>query len=420
MNKLYIITISTSVLFLLILYLDKGKFRSLLSKTRNSTRENGIPKTFFKIVKYFFPKKANQYGRMILSPANELHIAFKFEGGYGDYLICANFLEYFREKFSGDNIYYDLYGSGSLKDVYNYDIKNISVYPQNNFSFDFSDGKYDLVFKIAKRNQLLYSDDEKIQFLKPPLFDYILLCRKYMEENRRIFDANPELDSLTTAASEMKGLKRMQEADIYGYFGVEENFKFKILIKEDEKSYLKSIGLEPGNFILVHRGWFAEEKGGTHVKVWSLESCGDLIPQLKKNFPKYKIVLFGEHAFQAPSPDGADLNLLEQTTLNQAKVLLKHAAVLVDNEGGMVHLRHALRGGSSVVLFGPTSKSVFGYSENENISSSVCSQWCEWMTPEWRYVCTKTGERNHPCMDAITTNDVLEAVSRILSKGDNK
>lgn len=78
MNKLYIITISTSVLFLLILYLDKGKFRSLLSKTRNSTRENGIPKTFFKIVKYFFPKKANQYGRMILSPANELHIAFKF------------------------------------------------------------------------------------------------------------------------------------------------------------------------------------------------------------------------------------------------------------------------------------------------------------------------------------------------------
>lgn len=113
--------------------------------------------------------------------------------------------------------------------------------------------------------------------------------------------------------------------------------------------------------------------------------------------------------------EGMEYDVLHDFDLkNNGPKIVNHAALLVDNEGGMVHLRHALRGGSSVVLFGPTSKAVFGYPENENISSSVCDHWCEWQIPDWQYVCARLGTPGHPCMDAIRTEDVLAAVHRVL------
>ncbi len=344
-----------------------------------------------------------------------LLVAVYFDGGYGDYLISANFFEYFRESFAGPDMYFDFYGADWLRDVYNYEIPNVRLLFHSDFSTDFASSGYDMVFKIAKRNQLLYANEERIKSINKPLFEYVQLCKKYIRENQDIFDANPRLDGLTSAESERTGRKRVQEPDIYGYFGISTDFKFHVRINEDEDSYLNSIGLKKQRFILIHRGWCSAENKGAHVKVWSLESCGDLIPRLKQSFPDYKIVLFGELASQAPCPDGADLNLLEKTTLDQAKILLKHAALLVDNEGGMVHLRHILKGGPSVVLFGPTSKAVFGYSENENISSSACDHWCEWQIPDWQYTCAKLGKPGHPCMDAITTDDVITAVGKILT-----
>lgn len=346
-----------------------------------------------------------------------LFVAVYFDGGYGDYLMSANFFEYFREKFAGPDVYFDFYGADWLKDVYNFEIPNLRLLSHSDFAFDYAGSGYDLVFKIAKRNQLIYADEERIEEISPSLFEYVQLCKKYIRENQKIFDANPRLDGLTSAESERLGRKRIQEPDIYGYFGVGIDFKIRIQINEDEDAYLDSIGLGKQKFILVHRGWCSAEDKGENVKVWSLESCGDLIPRFKQCFPDYKIVLFGELASQAPRSDGADLNLLEKTTLDQAKVLLKHASLLVDNEGGMVHLRHALKGGPSVVLFGPTSKAVFGYPENENISSSACDHWCEWQIPDWQYVCARLGKPGHPCMDAIRMEDVLAAAHRILDRG---
>lgn len=58
------------------------------------------------------------------------------------------------------------------------------------------------------------------------------------------------------------------------------------------------------------------------------------------------------------------LNSLQQTYTfeltylpldEKLKVILKHAKLHIDSEGGLVHLRHAIKGGPSVVLFGPTS-----------------------------------------------------------------
>ena len=390
---------------------DRGRFANLLARAKSSIRERGFVRTFLHSFTFLF-RKLWQIVSIKNMRDNSIKICFLFEGGYGDFLICANFFEHFKNKFAHDYVHFFLYGTGGLKDIFNYEVPNVTVLDRKDFDFDFS--KYDIGFKIAKRNQLMYADKERLKELSPDLYEYVLLCEKYMEENRILFDMNPRLDGLNSAISIAQGKKRIQEADIYGFLGVTEEFKYTLLIKEDEGAYLQSLGLEPKKFILVHRGWDATYNMGEHVKAWSLQSCGDIIPQLKKRFSDYKIILFGVDRTQAPLADGVDLDLIGKTTLNQAKVLLKHAAVLIDNEGGMVHLRHALHGGSSVILFGPTSEKLFGYSENINLTSTVCSHWCEWLSSDWQYTCAMTGKNGHPCMDAITTADILDAVDKIV------
>ena len=411
-----------------ILLKDGGRFRRILSRAKASVKDRGLFPTLFKAPKFLLKKllKKNQSGQpeaqsqaenslqnTIANDDGKIRVAFLFEGGYGDFLLCANFFDYFRKKFGADNISFDLYGTGGLKDIFNYPIPNVAIFDRKDCPFD-NMARYDVFFKIAKRNQLMHADKERLLKYAPDLREYILMCEKYAQENKPLFEMNPRLDGLNSSVSIAQGKKRIQEADIYGFLGVTEDFKYEFLIKEDEDAYLKSLGLVSKKFILVHRGWDAAYNKGEHVKAWSIKSCGDIIERLKKEFPNYKIVLFGVDRQQAPSAKGADIDLIGKTTLNQAKVLLKHAAVLIDNEGGMVHLRHALKGGPSVILFGPTAKELFGYSENKNITSNVCAHWCEWLSEDWQYKCAKTGKNGHPCMDAINSSDIISAVKSIL------
>lgn len=72
-------------------------------------------------------------------------------------------------------------------------------------------------------------------------------------------------------------------------------------------------------------------------------------------------------------------------------------------------------GGSlpSVVLFGPTSDRLFGYSENININAGACELFCEWLTSDWPIKCPRADTAL--CMEAITTDDVINACGKILT-----
>ena len=49
----------------------------------------------------------------------------------------------------------------------------------------------------------------------------------------------------------------------------------------------------------------------------------------------------------------------------------------------MVHARHFLGGGTSVVLFGPTDERFYGYPENVNLSRRFCPFACELIDDDW-------------------------------------
>lgn len=407
-----VILFSVCLIELIMLFRDAGRFINCVQAFRYMQKQQGTLKTIiFSTKKLLHITRNILFGKINRKNCDKdiIRIAIKLEGGLGDYLINANWYEYFRAKYVDDTVFVDIFAlSKSILSILPNELYHTKVYA-GKFLYE---ENYDGILDLVRIPVVLSADEEKIKQLSPKLHEYIALCKRYMDENRLVWQNLPFLDGFHTAKCVSKGVKRIQEADVYGYLGITEEYKFAIQIKEDENAYLHSLGLDASPFITVHRGWDGAYTKSEHVKAWSLASCGDIIIKLKEQFPGYKIVLFGISKEQAPSPKGADINLLGKTSLEQVKILLKHAACHIDNEGGMVHLRHALHGGPSVVLFGPTSVDLFGYSENINLTSGACRHWCEWLTNDWMFTCTKTGRSGHPCMDAITSDDVIRSMKQ--------
>ena len=94
--------------------------------------------------------------------------------------------------------------------------------------------------------------------------------------------------------------------------------------------------------------------------------------------------------------------------------LLQSAKLHISQEGGIPILRHVLKGGPSVVLFGPTDEKFFGYEENINITARTCPHPCEWLTKDWMKKCLRTNYQQ-PCMQDIKPKDVLSQIKRVIN-----
>lgn len=78
---------------------------------------------------------------------------------------------------------------------------------------------------------------------------------------------------------------------------------------------------------------------------------------------------------------GADLDLRGQTGLSALCFIMKGAVAHIDTEGGLVHFARASNR-TSIVFFGPTSDSFFGYPANLNLSSPQCGH-CWYSSASW-------------------------------------
>lgn len=360
---------------------------------------------------YILQKEGKQKHYVQQNNSSVPRIAFRIAGGYGDYLLFANWLFYFLEKLGSEkkqiHIFYHI---GSARTIFNYEITDVEFHDMRETPL--VEENYHLVIDFCKVPQISYKNADILSVEKYPMFwRFVDECEKYEQANYFILKNRPLLDGMGSMKSVLKGVKRIQEGNLNGFLQITEEYKYPIKLDMDEQAYLHRLGIT-GKYITIHRGWDATMKG-EHVKAWSLESCGDLVKRIKMQFPKYQIVVVGASRKQAPDTTGADVDLVERTSLEEMKVLLKNSFLHIDNEGGMVHLRHALHGGPSIVLFGPTSVELFGYSENINIRSEECDGWCEWISSEWQKTCVRSGGVSL-CMKGISTDMVLDEVERFL------
>ena len=332
-----------------------------------------------------------------------ISIAFNIKGGIGDILCGFNYVKYFWLRFK-DNLYrLDIYAFRNI-DVLK------SIITEDFVSGVFLDNQkrkqYDLVIKLSRYPQIEMINDN-IAKTSTEFIEYISLIKKFNLQYCHFFRYLPICDGLSNDLLEIENKKRIQQADIYNYFSISTDNIVNIKIN-DEETVLSKFGLKKNNFIIVHRGVDTVQCKKS-VKLWPVQYYEELLRLVRK---KSHLVIVQVGYIYDEFLSGVDLDLRGKTNFSELIALLDSAKLHIDNEGGLVHLRHFICKSKSLVLFGPTSPDVYGYSENLNLRSYVCKYPCEWVSNKWQEHCIS--DDKNICMHSLTPDFVFNKVEPFL------
>ena len=389
--------------------IKNGEFKYLLNYAKNMGLRGSL-KQFSVYCREYFGRNED-----IGLPSDKINIMFLPNGGLGDYIVIANYIYLFLKKYENLPLHVTLVSKmkflGPTKAVFENDsehlIDEICDYEQHKFY-----EQYDFVMDISRFPVIVHHNPDRLRSMGPELMEYVDLCEKFRNEHKKIIDERPFYDGDGTRLCIDNGISRMQQPDIYHFLEVSEEFHYPIQLP-DKGQVLSKFGIT-GEYITVHRGCDTDYSKDS-TKLWPSEYYQTVINQIKEKYPGLQIVQMGVSHSRCVSFENVDTNIIEKTSIDDLKILLKYAKLHLDCEGGMVHLRHAVHGGPSVVIFGPTSVEFYGYSENENISNNACPIWCEWASSTWIDKCVK-GHAHPPCMYSTPPERVLESVIKILGE----
>ncbi len=327
-----------------------------------------------------------------------LKICIKLGGGIGDVLIRLNWLCAFYKKFSPS---YPM--TIELSTVHKQMVKSFAPpFITKIFSLKESEKRnYDLIISLDVRVPVVeYAHAKR---LTGELCSYIQRLLEFEQKYRPFLLLLPYRDSITpNIISEAQ--KWWQHPDVLGEFNLDEHFLLPIKLKQEQET-LRKFNLKPLSYITVNR-----EVGDSHLcnstKLWPLAYYRELVEKIKHDYPTYTVVEIGTG--KGERIGNTHLNLAGKTTLEEIKVILKHAALHIDSEGGLVHLRHALQAGPSLVFFGPSDPKVLGYSENINLRGNGCNICCEFYSNSWSKECIK---QKHTCMESLHPDEVWSHIN---------
>lgn len=360
-------------------------------------------------------KKANTNQKQaplskVVLDKNQCNIAISLFGGLGDQLINANFIYLLRKKLNSSNVRIDIYEPSSLSKTIFKEHDYVDYIYSNQ---EVEHNKYDLSINLSRFPILRNVNKRRILFLCPQLYDMVQIWEKNNVEKYKFIDKNPQLDGMLNKYYLIHGYKRWSQFDVEHALGMTEDFPIPMFINVSENNYLKNNKI-PKKFITIHRG-VDVRTNACSVKQWPVSYYNKLIELIREKYPNIFIIQLGDSKERCPEFTGTNLNLSGETSLEELKVLLKHSSLHIDGEGGMVHLRHALHGGKSVVLFGPTDPNVYGYSENTNLVGKGCPGGCEWINENWQNECT-FGIPEPICQFSLKPEIVFNHIDDLLSK----
>ncbi|MBR5242972.1 MAG: hypothetical protein IKW13_01940 [Thermoguttaceae bacterium] len=339
---------------------------------------------------------------------NALNVGLFFTGGLGDYLIAANYFGYLK-RFVGDApVKFSLFAAspGAARAAFADPIDERPFVPQR-FDLAISTARFPLVERV---------DRARVERFCPRLTALIDAYRALESAQPLIFSLPPYGDGIANAFSVARGELRIQQPDVGGFLGIGTDFDVEIPAPTDEDAVLRKFGLDGKTFVTLNRGIDAGAKNAESTKMWPLDYYVRLVADLKRAFPERTFVQLGVSAERSPKIAGVDVDLVGKTNLDEVKILLKRAESHIDGEGGMTHLRRAMKGGPSVVLFGPTEPTLYGYPQNLNLRAPCCRA-CEWAAPDWSAVCPRTGGKAE-CMERLTPEFVAEKIVEFWRRAD--
>lgn len=352
---------------------------------------------------------------------DNLNILFVLGGGLGDLIVAANYIFKFVSEFGHDFIHYDVLTQSVSPDVASTIFKECYIIDglysrDDNSNFQDYIHNHDVVLDIRRYPEIRVMNTSKIAKYEPRLIEYLHLCKAYTDSNQRMIK-NKLFDGQSACIEIIKGKKRISQPDINNYFRISEKYEYKIPLLYDTNQLLIKYQLYSKPFISIHRG--TDSRFDNSVKLWPISYYNRLIRYIKEKYPELIIVQLGINSVRCPAMDNIDINLVGMTNLEDVKHILINSKLHIDNEGGFVHLRHALTSNPSVVLFGPTSDLFFGYSDNINIRGPGCKTFCEFCIEDWQEHCVRKCA-HPPCMLSITPEYVFEMVEKTLERLENE
>jgi len=253
--------------------------------------------------------------------------------------------------------------------------------------------KIDLFFQLKKENFDLVVD------LRHSLYGWLVSAKFQTPAFFRIFPKN---------------IKHMKERNLYLIRKIVPEIKtprIKIFYTDDNNEryiddLLKKNGISSQDKIIVMACG-----ARSHLKRWRKEGFIDLINELKKDF---KIIIVGDGDDQAinsyifEKTRGNVYDFTAKTTLRELAILLKRSILLVSNDSAVMHLASYLNI-PTVAIFGPTDESKYGpWSEKSLVvKKEIFCRPCQ--KAQCRF-------KTLDCMKLVKTEDVLDAVERVLSQ----
>ena len=319
----------------------------------------------------------------------------------GDVLVNLRYLQAFRQKLPEDSqldIYSDLNSEVMTGLLYKKSFVH-AVFTGN----DLDSGQYDLIIRLIRFPELLGYSENIRRKSDPFLLEYIEVMDRFRKENPFFF-VNRYGDRLGIEWAKLGGKTRHTQSDVDDLVGIEK-ISYELDADHRFKSILEQYGLKEKKYITLQRGIAGT---GEFTRLWPVYHYEELATTLKKKYPQYQLVQLGRKDTSAI--DGIDIDLRGKTCFEELKNLLKYAWLHIDGDCGMVHLRHVLQGGCSVVLFGPTSPDFIGYPENINMRGNGCSGDCEWVSISWQEKCIRRFDDPLPCMP--TVESILEEMKK--------
>lgn len=346
---------------------------------------------------------------------NPIKIAIRLNGGIGTNLIQINAVNCFFNKTSDCKKEISIYGNSSdeINEALFKRIPCVHEYYNRNL---FETQQYDLALDLRFFFRVVsYKPDVLIDY--PSVNAYVKKWINFENNvlSKTFFEYTPLTDYNIYTYMIANSKNRFNVADVDNTLQIGDEYSFDLSFDDKvSEEYLSSLELVGKKYITIQRG----SNVGNHVnespKNWPLEYYNQLTAFIKKKYPEYKIVQIGNASEESTDLNNIDINLVGQTTLEQVMILLKKSNLHIDGEGGMVHLRKAVHGGVSIVLFGPTPVDIFGYKSNYNLRKTTCKMPCASLFDAWQRKCLIF---NRPiCMYDLKPKFVMQYVDKCMKQ----
>ncbi len=338
----------------------------------------------------------------------KIKILFFLDGGVGDSIVVLAWIKEFHKQIEGD-FEIDITGNSSL-------LFSSYMHPHVHAFIDKNDAanrgieySYDAYIRVTNIPILVLYNEQSIKARNLELGKSLDNLGAFNKKYKKFVDGTVSLHNSWTRYCEYRGWNYWDMLGINGAIDFSRDNQGTMHLDMDGFPKIEALGFLDKQFITVHSGSDAVSKYTNSVKQWPKERWEEFCKKIKSIYPDLLLVQVG--ADNSQIIDGVDINLVGKTSLHDVAIILKHSLLHVDGDSGLVHLRIQLSG-KSIVLFGPTPKSFYGYSANINIVSSYCKE-CLWILNDWFDTCAK-GFEYPKCMEEIKTETVLsEAVNAL-------